>query len=311
MELYRQYRPKTWTRVLGQDKAVKVLKTLIARDDFPHALLLSGPSGTGKNTIARIIADKLDCHKDYYREVDAASFRGIEMIRDIQRTIDTEPMLGRIKLWTIDEAHMLTREAQNAILRILENPPNHVHFILNSTDPQKILKTIRTRCTEIHLNSIEDDDLLKIIGDVGNRAKLGVLSIRVAKKIVEVAKGSARKAIVLFDQIKDFETTQEQLDNIQEVDEEKVVFDLAKLLMGWGSSKLVVWSNAVNLLDKLKNEEPEKIRRLILACLVTEVKKGGRVAERASHLYEVWRDNFFDTGHAGLYFAVYASSSIK
>lgn len=144
--LYRKYRPDNFGDVLGQEHIVKVLKGAIKLGNISHSYLLHGSRGTGKTTIARIIAHELDTSPEDIFEIDAASNRGIDDIRELREGITTAPFNSKYKIYIIDEVHMLTKEAWNALLKTLEEPPAHVIFILATTELEKVPETIISRC---------------------------------------------------------------------------------------------------------------------------------------------------------------------
>lgn len=144
--LYRKYRPQTFNEVFGQDHIIKVLKGSLDLGNIGHAYLFSGPRGTGKTTMARIFARAIGCSENDIIEMDAASYRGIDDIRALRESVSSLPFESEKKMYIIDEVHMLTKEAFNALLKTLEEPPNHVIFVLATTELNKILPTIISRC---------------------------------------------------------------------------------------------------------------------------------------------------------------------
>ena len=144
--LYRKYRPASFDEVLGQDHIVKVLSGAIKLGNISHSYLLHGSRGTGKTTIARIIAHELGTSDEDVFEIDAASNRGIDDVRELREGIRTLPFNSKYKVYIIDEVHMLTKEAWNARLKTLEEPPVHVIFILATTEIEKVPETIVSRC---------------------------------------------------------------------------------------------------------------------------------------------------------------------
>ncbi len=147
--LYRKYRPQTFDEVLGQDHIVTVLRGALEQKHVGHAYLFAGSRGTGKTSVARIFARAVGTHDTDLYEIDAASNRGIDDARALRDAVATLPFHSPYKVYIIDEAHMLTKEAFNALLKTLEEPPAHVIFILATTEPHKILDTIVSRC-EVH-----------------------------------------------------------------------------------------------------------------------------------------------------------------
>ena len=136
-ELYRKYRPTSFKQVVGQEEAIRTLTELGKRKAIPHAILFTGPSGVGKTTLARILQRKLKCVGNDFVEMNAANDRGVGIIRSIQNKVGLAPMLGSCRIWLMDEAHQLTSDAQSAFLKLLEDTPSHVYFMLATTDPQK------------------------------------------------------------------------------------------------------------------------------------------------------------------------------
>ncbi len=149
LALYRKYRPLQFTDVIGQDQLVTLLTSSIKQKKISHAYLFCGGRGTGKTTVARIFAREIGCNPEDIIEIDAASNRGIDEIRELREAVRTAPFSSAYKVYIIDEAHMLTKEAANALLKTLEEPPSHVVFILATTDPEKLPQTIISRCQKI------------------------------------------------------------------------------------------------------------------------------------------------------------------
>lgn len=144
--LYRKYRPDAWESVVGQEHIVSVLDASIQNQNFSHAYLFTGSRGTGKTSVARIFAKALDTHPEDVIEIDAASNRGIEDIRELRAAVRVLPFSSRFKVYIIDEVHMLSKDAFNALLKTLEEPPAHVIFILATTELNKVPETILSRC---------------------------------------------------------------------------------------------------------------------------------------------------------------------
>ncbi len=144
--LYRKYRPNNFKEVIGQDHVVKALRGAIEQENIGHAYLFSGTRGTGKTSLARIFADRIGTTNRDLHEIDAASNRGIDDVRALREEVHTLPFESPYKVYVIDEVHMLTKEAFNALLKTLEEPPKHVVFILATTEVEKLPDTIISRC---------------------------------------------------------------------------------------------------------------------------------------------------------------------
>lgn len=144
--LYRKYRPQKFAEVLGQDHIVKVLKSSIDLDNIAHAYIFSGSRGTGKTSIARIFAKEIGTSANDIYEIDAASNTGVDNIRELNESVNTLPFESKYKVYILDEAHMLSKGAWNALLKTLEEPPKHVIFIMATTENEKIPETVISRC---------------------------------------------------------------------------------------------------------------------------------------------------------------------
>lgn len=164
--LYRKYRPQNFDEVYGQDQLVKVLKGSLQTGKIGHAYLFSGVRGTGKTTMARIFARALGCSDNDIIEIDAASNRGIDDIRALREGVNSLPFDSDKKMYIIDEVHMLTKEAFNALLKTLEEPPSHVIFVLATTELHKVLPTIISRCQSFVFKSPTYTVLKEMISDI-------------------------------------------------------------------------------------------------------------------------------------------------
>lgn len=302
-ELYKRYRPKKFKDIVGQEATVKTLKAKCENGTLPHALLFIGPSGCGKTTIARIIATKLGCDPedpnqiDFY-EINASDRNGIDDIREIGRLMRLRPSrAGSARVWIIDEAHQLTTPAQNTFLKILEDTPKHVYFMLATTDPGKLLKTVRTRCAEFQIQLISDDKMAKLVEKVCEAEKLDITE-DVRDKIVSVAEGSARKALVLLDSIKELDSEEEMLTAIRRGQNEEVAFRIAQVLCKPNST----WKELQKVITGVKeiDSDPEGLRWMVLGyakkLLLTN---NAALQKKAFKVITIFRDNLYDCKGAG------------
>lgn len=217
--LYRKYRPGDFDEIVGQKAIVTTLKNQIKSGKIGHAYLFCGMRGTGKTTTARILAKALNCEKgptvkpcnecDHCKainsgsmidviEMDAASNRGIDDIRDLREKANFPPSEGRFKIYIIDEVHMLTTEAFNALLKTLEEPPRHVVFILATTEPNKLLPTILSRCMRFDFHRVSIEEIVKHMSEIANDCGVDVEDKALAK-LAAVSQGSVRDALSLLD----------------------------------------------------------------------------------------------------------------
>lgn len=192
--LYRKYRPQQFAQVRDQDHIVRVLEGAIAKKEIPHALLFSGTRGTGKTTLARIFAQEIGTSSIDLYEIDAASNRGIDDIRELKEAVYTVPYESKYKVYIIDEVHMLTKEAFNALLKTLEEPPAHVIFILATTEEEKLLDTILSRCQVFHFRSPSRAVLAETVTDVARKEGF-TLAPDAADLVAIAADGSFRDAL--------------------------------------------------------------------------------------------------------------------
>ncbi len=192
--LYRKYRPQDFSEVRDQDHIVKVLEGAINKGELPHALLFSGTRGTGKTTLARIFAKAIGTSSVDLYEIDAASNRGIDDIRELKEAVHTLPYESKYKVYIVDEVHMLTKEAFNALLKTLEEPPAHVIFILATTEEEKLLDTILSRCQVFRFRSPSRAVLAELVTDVAKKEGF-TLPVESADLIAIAADGSFRDAL--------------------------------------------------------------------------------------------------------------------
>jgi len=217
--LYRKYRPKIFADMMGQEHVVQILKAEVAKDAVSHAYIFIGPRGTGKTSAARILAKAVNCLNPTVDgdacnrcdtckainnntfldliEIDAASNRGIDNIRELQERVSYPPSQGKRKLYIIDEVHMLTKEAFNALLKTLEEPPEHVIFVLATTEPHKVPETILSRCERLDFHLADHNTLVTYLQNIAD-----LEGIKIEQKALELiadqAMGSYRDALSLL-----------------------------------------------------------------------------------------------------------------
>lgn len=209
--LYRRYRPKTLSEVVGQDQVTRILERAIRSGRIAHAYLFVGPRGTGKTSVARILAHEINGFKyeledDYLDivEIDAATNTGVDNIRDLREKVMIAPSVGKYKIYIIDEIHMLTKAAFNALLKTLEEPPEHVVFIMATTDVQKVPITIKSRSQIYNFKLADSNVMVEYLRKVSDLEKIPVddAALRI---IAKRSGGSFRDAMSLLDQVSTLE----------------------------------------------------------------------------------------------------------
>lgn len=258
LALYRKYRPQTFEEVVGQQYVTKILKNTIDRNMTSHAYLFSGPRGTGKTTIAKLIAKLLNCespindipcekcpsciafneknHPDII-EMDAASNNGVDEIREIRDKVTLMPSISKYKVYIIDEVHMLSIGAFNALLKTLEEPPQHVIFILATTELYKVPATIISRCQCFNFEKISEEDIVKKLKYIVEKENIKVEE-EVLNLIAKYSDGGLRDAINLLDKLACCSTniTIDEFYEIKGIVKEEELFDIVSALVN-GNTK--------------------------------------------------------------------------
>ena len=253
LALARKYRPQNFNEIVGQEHIATTLKNAISMDMVAHAYLFTGPRGVGKTSTARILAKSLNCEKGPTSkpcdkcisckeisegrgmdviEIDGASNRGIDEIRNLKENIRFASIHGKFRIYIIDEVHMLTQEAFNALLKTLEEPPKHAKFIFATTRPYKVLPTIVSRCQRFDFRKIPTQDIAKKLEDIKSLEKLNVENNAVFL-ISKAADGSLRDAEVILDQLLSFTKGKIKAEDVTKVLgllEQNILFDLTDAL---------------------------------------------------------------------------------
>ena len=254
--LYNTWRPQTFADVVGQEHIVRTLRNALARpDQLAHAYLFTGPRGTGKTTTARLLAKAVNCQQgmqpepcdqcehcaaikrgaqfDLMIEIDGASNTGVDDIRDLREKVARRPAEGRYKVYIIDEVHMLSTSAFNALLKTLEEPPPHVIFVLATTDPQKVPATVLSRCQRFDFKPVATTDLVRHLRTVSEQEKLAVDDAAL-EFVARLATGSVRDALSLLDQAASFAGQTINVGHLQDMlglSDQALVLDMADALL--------------------------------------------------------------------------------
>lgn len=292
MPLHVDFRPTALDDFVGNRTTVRALQSVLNSKAPPHSYLFTGPQGCGKTTLARITAGMLGCEGFNLKEQNAADFRGIDSIRDIVRKMRLQGLSGGNRGFIMDEAHKLTNEAQNALLKALEEPPDHVFFFLCTTDPQNLLKTVKSRCSEFEVGPLTErqcvDLLSKISGDAG-----AVVGKEVLDQIARDSQGHPRQALTVLEQIMGLSEREQLRAAKRAVETEAQAIDLCRALIK-GSD----WKVIAGILKGLSKEEPESLRRMVLGYCQTVLLNGE--SPQAYVVMDCFREPMFNTGWPGV-----------
>ena len=298
--LYRKYRPKNFNEVVGQDIVVKTLIHTIKNSKLTHAYLFTGPRGTGKTSIAKILAKTINCENPIEAipcedcvnctqfnnkqnsdiiEIDAASNNGVDEIRELKNKISIVPSNGKYKIYIIDEVHMLTVGAFNALLKTLEEPPSHVIFILATTEPHKIPSTILSRCQRFDFKKISIDNIKNQLLNVCNQEKVEITEDALFE-LARISDGGMRDALSLLDQAISYAEGKIEVDDIHEINGTLPQSQLEKLFINIKEKNIYEVFNIIDEYDrrgknfiKITDEFILFLRNLLLAIQTPEYLK--------------------------------------
>mgnify|MGYP003561654656 CR=1 FL=1 len=299
MELFKKYRPKRFEDLIGCTSTATALATMVEKGTLPHSILLSGPSGTGKTTIARILKDALGCHDFDYQEINSASFRGIDTIREIQRQMYNSPGAGPCRVYLLDEVHMLSKDAMNGALKMLEDTPSHVYFILATTDPSKLITAVRTRCSDMPVRALTHKELEGLVRDVSKKEGIE-LDEETVDELAAAASGSARTLLVLLEKIAHLSPGDRAAAITETLAQENAAIDLCRALIKPGTK----WRAVAEILKNL-TADPEEVRYAVLGYARQVLLKGGAEMQAAYVVIECFAKPFYDSKAAGLAAACY------
>lgn len=269
LALYRKYRPTNFNEVVGQDKVITVIKNEIINNRISHAYLFSGPRGTGKTTTAKIIAKLVNCtnpvngeccnkcdnclnfkNSSDIVEIDAASNNGVDEIRELRDKVNLVPTNSKYKIYIIDEVHMLTTQAFNALLKTLEEPPAHVIFILATTEPHKIPLTVASRCQKFQFSKISNDEIVHRLSDIIKEENIK-LDNEILLEIARLSDGGLRDAINMLDQLLAYKSENITLMDVYNINSCVSYIDIYNFINNMMNNNAI---EIVNFIEKIDSE---------------------------------------------------------
>ena len=302
MPLHTDYRPSKLNDFFGNDSEIEKLDSMLDRpiEKIVHSFMFKGPKGCGKTTLARIVAKDLGCHDTDITELDIATNRGIDAAKELRSSVSFAPLSGSVKCYILDEVHMGTKEFFNGLLKTLEEPPNHVYFMLCTTEPEKVLVTVKSRCAVYTVDKLDREQMVEFLSWILEKEDV-TLSKEVLTKISKASEGTPREALIMLDQVINLDQTKinEYLETAQT--QEKQVNELCQSLL-----KQQSWKIVSKIINSLK-EEPETIRRAVIGYMAA-VALNNSNPSLAVQIIDEFSTPFYDTGKAGLVKACFMSN---
>lgn len=304
MALYQEVRPDSLDDVVGNGTTIGALRVMLKNPPSrrPHAILLKGPNGCGKTTIARILAVAFGSAEESIIRVSANNTNGIGTVRNIAENAPLVGFGGSSKTYIIDESHELTTKAQDGFLDILEDYPPHCYFIFCTTDPEKIIKGIHNRCTEYSVGYLQDDEIIEVLVRACEEMDIEV-DPKIVQVIINTCEGSPRAALVSLEQVSDIPDICKAREVLERGTEHNaVVLDLLLLLVMAPQVRRKKWKRIVTTFNSIEADS-EQVRRSILTFLYNKlVKQDYRVEDAMDivHLQKIFSENTFYGGKSQL-----------
>lgn len=303
MSLYQEVRPTKLEEIVGNTATVGALRRMLREksSNQPHAILLKGPTGCGKTTIARILAKEFGSTKESIFEYNAANTKGIEVVRDIATKVFLLGLGGATKTYIIDESHELTSPAQECFLKVLEDTPKHCYFIFCTTDPDRLIATVRNRCVEYAVSTLIGKELKEVLERACDKKKLDIHE-DVIDAIVMRCDGSPRAALGLLEKVFTTSNVDEALELIEKGTlRDPDVIALLKLLVNGPDQRSKKWKYIIEVFSAI-DEDSEKVRKSILTFLFNKLKKqeSEEDAKDITHLLSIFSTSTYYGGKAQL-----------
>lgn len=268
MELYRKYRPKSIEEMVGNESTIKAVKKEL--ENGSHVFLFTGNAGCGKTTLARIIAKEVGAGDLSIKEINSAENRGIDTAREVQEQMRYMPSDGGALVWIFDECHQWLAPVQNAFLKAFEDTPDHVYFFLCTTDPQKLIKPLVSRCSVVAMKPLTDEEMTYLLKRTA-RAESKKVTPDVVNAIIQQAEGGSRKALKLLAKVLYLDSEEEQLEVLSAGEDDNAeTIELCRCLLSQGCN----WAKLAQVIKDLDVSEPERIRQSVMGYMNSVLLKG-------------------------------------
>lgn len=300
MELYKKYRPSDFDEVVGNETVLSSIQNKLENGTLPHFMIFAGPPGCGKTTLSRILKEKLEVRDMDFVEINAADQNGVEVARAIAEKVVYKPLgKGKNRLWLFDEAHRLTPACLAAMLKILEDTPQHAYFIFATSEDKKLSDAIRSRATIYTMKPLDDKQMEHLLRSICRKERMRVPD-KAIDKIIEVSMGQSRNALVALDSIKDLSEDKMNEAIERSAQQESKCFELLKALL-WGRGN---WGDIAKILQNFE-EDPEQTRRYLMTVCCNQLKDPAKSKnhENCFQLAYSMKKPFYDNGMNDLIFA--------
>jgi DNA polymerase III gamma/tau subunit len=306
--LYQEVRPTTLEEIIGNKATVRALQKAIKVKGRAHCYLFHGPSGSGKTTMARAMALALGCNPINIIEKNSAQERGIDMARDLTEMMQYAPLGGGVRCVIFDEGQMLTREAQNGLLKVLEDVPDFQYFFICSTDPAKLLLTIRNRCEQVVVEHLNNDDMAELLLTACAKGGLPEPTDKVLTAIIKAANGCPREGLVFLEKQNGLTEDDALKLMVPMFGAEGQVLAVCQLLV-----KRAPWSAITAAIAALPDPDWEGTRQAVLgylaSCLARSPSDGEAI--RLAEMIRELKESVFYSGKAGMLAALFFAHIVK
>lgn len=294
MELYRKYRPESLDDMVGNVATIKSLQKEL--ENGSHVFLMTGPAGCGKTTLARIMAKQVGAGPLSIKEINSAENRGIDTAREVMEQMRFNPSDGDALVWIFDECHQWLGPVQNAFLKALEDTPSHCYFFLCTTDPQKLIAPLKTRCSIINVKPLSEEEMMYLLKRTARAEKIKIGN-EVYERICEIAQGGSRKGLKLLAKVLYLDSDEERLEVLKagEDNETEESIELCRALCKNTNLKTLL-----SLLKNIDTSDPEKVRQGIMGYMNACILKGSLTNEIVATLQAFSSADTYKNGKVAL-----------